>query len=74
MENLNLMGYGNWVGVLSIIFIVLSVYFGLTFFQHLKSDDNRLIQQSKLAAVFCLSLALLIPAFYSLYLYYVMMR
>jgi hypothetical protein len=65
---------GNWLGILSMILIVLCLYFSLTFFQHLKSGDDRLIKQSKLAAVFCLALGLLIPALYSLYIYNEMMK
>ena len=68
------MGAGNWLGILSTILIVLTFYFSLTFFQHLKLDDERLIKQSKLAAVFCLALSLLIPALYSLYIYNEMMN
>lgn len=74
MENLNLMGAANWIDILSRIFIVLCLYCVLTFFQHLKNNDERLIKQSKLAAVFCLAVALLVPAFYGLYIYSEMMR
>ncbi|KOS69340.1 hypothetical protein AEA09_12730 [Lysinibacillus contaminans] len=74
MGNLNLFGAANWVSILSIIFILLCLYSVLTFFQHLKNNDERLIKQSKLAAVFCLAVALLVPAFYNLYIYSEMMR
>ena len=74
MENLNLMGAANWIDILSRIFIILCLYCVLTFFQHLKNNDERLIKQSKLAAVFCLAVALLVPAFYGLYIYSEMMR
>ena len=74
MDNINLMGAGNWIGVLTTILIVLCFYFTLTFFQYLKSDDERLVKQSKLAAVICLALGLLIPALYSFYIYNEMMR
>lgn len=74
MEQLNLMGAANWVGMLRIVFIVLCLYAVLTFFQHLKNDDERLIKQSKLAAVFCLAVALLLPAFINLYIYSEMLR
>lgn len=74
MGNLNLLGAVNWVGILSIIFILLCFYSILTFFQHLKNNDERLIKQSKLAAVFCLAVALLMPALYNLYIYSEMMR
>ncbi|MBS4175555.1 hypothetical protein KHA87_20065 [Bacillus sp. FJAT-49736] len=68
------MGTGNWLGILSTIFIVLSFYFGLSFFQYLKLGDERLIKQSKIAAVICLAFGLLIPVFYGLYLYNQMMK
>jgi hypothetical protein len=74
MSNINLMGTGSWLGILSTILMVLCFYFTLTFFQHLKLGDERLIKQSKLAAVFCLALGLLIPALYSLYIYNEMMK
>ncbi|TYR72515.1 hypothetical protein FZC79_22505 [Rossellomorea vietnamensis] len=57
---------GNWLGVLSTIFIVFCLYFTLTFLQNLKTGDKRIIKQSKIAAVVCLALGLLIPAFYNL--------
>lgn len=57
---------GNWLSILSILLVVLSLYFSLTFLQYLKSDDARIVGQSKFAAVFCLAAGLLIPAFYGL--------
>ena len=66
------MGIRNWLGVFSATFIVLCFYFSLTFFQYLKLGDERLIKQSKLAAVLCLALSLLIPALYNLYIYNIM--
>ena len=52
----------DWLGILSTILIVLGFYFGLTFIQYLKLGDERIIKQSKFAAVFCLATGLLIPA------------
>jgi hypothetical protein len=74
MDNIPLMGTGNWLGILSTILIVLCFYFSLTFFQHLKSGDERLINQSKFAAIFCLAASLVIPALYNLYIYNKMMN
>ncbi len=74
MDNLNFMGTGNWLGILSLILIVLCFYFSLSFFQYLKLGDERLIKQSKLVAVFCLALSLLIPAIFNFYVYYQMMK
>ncbi|MEH7225590.1 hypothetical protein V7112_17410 [Bacillus sp. JJ1566] len=47
----------NFIAVVSTI---LSFYFTLTFFQYLKSDDERAAKQSKYAAVLCLAIALII--------------
>lgn len=74
MNNTALMGTGNWLGVLSTILIVFCLYFTLTFFQNLKTGDERIIKQSKIAAVVCLALGLLIPALYNLYIFNEMMR
>ncbi|MEI5909096.1 hypothetical protein WAK64_18765 [Bacillus spongiae] len=65
MDDTTLISAGNWIGVLSIILLVLCFYFSLTFFQYLKLGDERTIKQSKLAAVSFLALGLLIPALYS---------
>ena len=70
----NLMGTGNWLGIFSTAFIILCFYFTLTFFQHLKQGDERIISQSKLGAVICLAASLLIPALYNLYIFNEMMR
>ena len=56
------MGTGNWVGIFSMVFIILCFYFTLTFFQYLKQGDARLTRQSKFGAVICLGVGLLIPA------------
>lgn len=53
----------DWLGILSTILIVLGFYFALTLIQYLKLGDERIIKQSKFAAVFCLATGLLIPAF-----------
>lgn len=68
------MGTGNWLGILSIVFIVLCFYFTLTFFQYLKQEDARLTKQSKLGAVICLAASLLIPAIYNFYIFFEMMK
>lgn len=74
MDIITLMGTGNWLGIVSTILIILCFYFSLTFFQNLKSGDERIIKQSKLAAVICFAIGLLLPALYSLYLYNEMMK
>ncbi|MFS0576967.1 hypothetical protein AB1K83_15105 [Sporosarcina sp. 179-K 3D1 HS] len=65
---------GLWPSLLSVIMFGLCIYFTLSFFQHLKSGDDRLINQSKLAAVIFLVLALLIPALFGVSFYNPMMR
>ncbi len=67
MDNLSFVHTGNWVNIVASLIIVLCFYFTLTFFQHLKEGDERLIKQSKAAAVICLALALLIPIIYNFY-------
>lgn len=62
-------GAANWLNILSAVLVVSCLYFTLTFFQHLKTEDQRLAQQSKIAAVVCLAIALLIPAIYGVYVY-----
>ncbi|MFS0636966.1 hypothetical protein AB1K84_13785 [Mesobacillus foraminis] len=74
MENTALMGTGNWLGILSAILMVLCFYFFLTFLQHLKAGEQRLIRQSKIAAVLCLAVSVLVPLLYNLYLYSEMMK
>ena len=74
MENLNVFGSANWINILVMIFLVLCFYFTLMYFQYLKEDDDRLIKQSRLVAVICLAIALLVPAFYNLYIFTKMME
>lgn len=74
MENTIFMGVGNWLGILSLILIVLCFYFSLSFFQYVKSGNERLSKQSKSVAVLCLALSLLIPAIFNIYVNYQMMK
>lgn len=74
MNDMNFMGAGNWIGMLSTILIITCFYFTLTFFQHLRLKDERVVKQSKLAAVICLALGLLLPVLYGFYMYNQMMR
>ncbi|QTD43563.1 hypothetical protein [Sporosarcina sp. Te-1] len=74
MESVQGITAGNWLSVLSMFFYIACFYFTLTFFQHVRSDDKRLAHQSKIAAVVCLAPGLLIPALYSLYTFYTIMR
>ena len=74
MENLNVFGSANWINILAMIFLVLCFYFTLMYFQYLKENDDRLIKQSRLVAVICLAIALLVPAFYNFYIFTKMME
>ena len=74
MSNMGMFGTGSWVMIVSVLLFVASFYFTLTFFEHLKSEDERLSKQAKIAAVICLSAALLLPAVYQLYFVNEMMR
>ncbi|MFJ8260667.1 hypothetical protein ACIQ4I_01750 [Rummeliibacillus sp. NPDC094406] len=74
MDNLNVFGPANWIGLLSSVFIILCLYFTLTFFQKLKAEDERGIKQNKFAAIICLAFAILMPALYNLYIFSQMME
>ena len=74
MENLNVFSSANWINILVMIFLVLCFYFTLMYFQYLKENDDRLIKQSRLVAVICLAIALLVPAFYNFYIFTKMME
>ncbi|MGG0644119.1 hypothetical protein ABE021_09275 [Sporosarcina gallistercoris] len=52
----------HWMTNVSALSVIGCLYFILTFFQHIKMEDERLAQQSKIAAVVCLAIALLIQA------------
>ncbi|HWL23796.1 MAG TPA: hypothetical protein VNR38_08610 [Ureibacillus sp.] len=65
---------GIWVGIFSSIMFVLCLYFFLTYFEHLKHDDDEQIRNSKFLAVVTLALALIVPAFYQLFLFNQMMN
>jgi hypothetical protein len=74
MDQLALTGsIGVWLGIFSAFMLTVCLYFTLTYFEHLKQGDDRLIKQSKLFAVITLFLALGIPGFYLLYLFNQMM-
>lgn len=74
MEGSNFIVGGHWLQMVSVALIVLSFYFTLTFFQHLKTEDQRMVNQSKIAAVICLVLALLIPVLFQLRFFPVFFR
>ena len=67
-------GTMGWIGLISPTMLIGCFYFTLVYFQYLKNGDERLIKQSRLAAVVCLTLAFLIPIFYNFYLINEMMQ
>ena len=74
MSSLGFFGLGNWLTILPVILFIACFYFTLTFFENLRKGDDRLAKQSKLTATICLALASLIPAIYSLSIYFQMMK
>ena len=54
------MELAGWLNILSIVFIILCFYFTLSFIENLHKGDERITKQSKMAAIICLGLALLI--------------
>lgn len=64
---------GSSMGIFTVLMLAFCLYFTLTYFEHLKQGDKRLIKQSKLFAVITLFLALGVPAIYQIYIYYLMM-
>ena len=65
---------GIYLGIFSSLMLAVCLYFSLTYFEHLKYGDDRLIKQSKLIAVISLVLALMVPAFFQLYVFNQMMN
>ncbi len=74
MEAVNQFGAIGWLGVLKTVFLILCFYCTLCYFQYLKEGDERKIKQSRLAAVTCLAIALLVPVIYNFYLFNHMMQ
>lgn len=62
MNNIETVSLGE---IISILLIIFCFYFTLTFIENLGKGDERTIKQSKIAAVICLGLALIIPIFNS---------
>jgi hypothetical protein len=61
MSSIGLQGAGEIIGLICSALIVLCFYFTLTFFEHLQKGDERITKQSKIAAISCVGLALIIP-------------
>lgn len=56
----------GWIGIISVLLLILCFYFTLTFIEELQKGDERIIKQSKMSAIICLGLALIIPIVYNL--------
>lgn len=53
-----------WLGIVSVLFMIFSFYFTLTFIENLhRSETERVIKQSKSAAVICFGIALVVSLF-----------
>lgn len=57
------------LNLVSPIMLIACLYFVLMYLQHLKDGEERLIKQSRLAAVICLAIALLVPALFNILLF-----
>lgn len=57
----------GWVGIITILFIILCFTFTLSFIENVQKEDERITKQSKTAAIICLSVALLTPILYILF-------
>ncbi|MEK5080570.1 hypothetical protein MKX73_16735 [Solibacillus sp. FSL W7-1436] len=68
------MNAGIWLTFITPIFLITALYFTLSFFQHLKTDNDRLMTQSKWGAVISLAIALIVPAIYQIVVYYQVMN
>lgn len=55
---------GIGMSITLILLIVLCFYFTLTFFESLRKGDERIIKQSKFAAIICMAIALIIGIIY----------
>jgi len=55
----------GWIGIISSLLILSSLYFILSFIESLHKKDERITKQSKIAAILCLGIALLLPVIFS---------
>ncbi len=60
MSRMEVTKEGIGISIILILFIVLCFYFTLTFFESLRKGDERIIKQSKFAAIICMAIALII--------------
>ncbi|MHA6251497.1 hypothetical protein [Oceanobacillus sp. CAU 1775] len=58
-----------WISFITVFLLILCFACTLNFIESLQDGDKRVIRQSRLAAITCLSLALVIPLVYTLIAY-----
>ncbi|PFG14503.1 hypothetical protein ATG70_2735 [Bacillus sp. es.036] len=64
MSRMEVSREGIGMSIILILLIVLCYYFTLTFFESLRKGDERIIKQSKFAAIICMAIALVIGIIY----------
>jgi hypothetical protein len=64
MSRMEVSREGIGISIILILLIVLCFYFTLTFFESLRKGDERIIKQSKFAAIICMAIALIIGIIY----------
>ena len=64
MSHMEVSKEGIGMSIILILLIVLCFYFILTFFESLRKGDERIIKQSKFAAIICMAIALIIGIIY----------
>jgi hypothetical protein len=64
MSRMEVSREGIGMSIILILLIVLCFYFTLTFFGSLRKGDERIIKQSKFAAIICMAIALIIGIIY----------
>ena len=64
MSRMEVTKEGIGLSIILILFIVLCFYFTVTFFEALCKGDQRIIKQSKFAAIICMAIALIIGVIY----------
>jgi len=72
MEGLSIWNTGIFTNTITFILIIFCFYYTLSFFQHLKGGDEKVIKKSKRAAVICLAIALALPALTNMYYLFLM--
>ncbi|MCT2536264.1 hypothetical protein NC661_13490 [Aquibacillus koreensis] len=59
----------GWISIISVLLIILCFSYTLTFIENIHQGDKRIAKQSKLVAIMCLGLGLLIPIVFILIAY-----